>query len=212
MRTPYAFADEQLLELKKFVSAEFHNAANAMSFDEVNILSAKKLTKQLYTKLIARNEKVFNRIGKRCYKNAVKETDEDISNLVFSAAIIVSLLSKYHSVTQYQYNNEAIRKRDRFTEVLLSTQDAQSFRKAFNDAAKRWFEQSRQYADFSVTEARSAAFKDANVQKVRWMAEQDDRTCRECRELDGKIFEIDNVPEIPRHRHCRCWLVPVLDG
>lgn len=212
MKTPYAFADEQLSELKKYVSAEFHNAANVMSFDEVNIQSAKKLTKQLYAELIAQNEKVFNRIGKRCYKDALKETGKYDDDFWFSTAIILALLSRYHPVTQYQYNNEATRKRDRFTEVLLSAPDAQTMRAAFNDAAKRWFEQSRQYADFSVAEARTNAFKDAKIQRVKWMAEHDEKTCDECKALDGRIFDIDAVPEIPMHRHCRCWLEPVLDS
>lgn len=212
MKTPYSFADDELQSLKQYVTAEFHNTANVMSFDELNIMSTKEMVKELYSKLLSQNERVFKRIAKKCYKNTMKECGMTLVEGITGAAIIAALLARYHPVTQYQYKSEATRKRDRFVEALLSAQDEHAMRTAFNDAAKRWFDQSRQYADFSVSDAMKQAFEDAGVEKVKWMAEHDEKTCKICRELDGQIFKLSDAPEIPQHRHCRCWLVPVLDS
>ena len=42
------------------------------------------------------------------------------------------------------------------------------------------------------------------VQKLEWMAMNDERTCPVCGPLDGKIFPIDKFPQQPEHPHCRC--------
>ncbi len=42
------------------------------------------------------------------------------------------------------------------------------------------------------------------VQKLEWMAMNDERTCPVCGPLDGKIFPIDKFPQQPAHPHCRC--------
>ena len=52
------------------------------------------------------------------------------------------------------------------------------------------------------------AYTDAGVQKVKWVSEQDSKTCSVCDELDGEIFDINAVPP-KQHINCRCYLVPV---
>lgn len=48
------------------------------------------------------------------------------------------------------------------------------------------------------------------VEKVEWIAGYDDHTCDDCLALDGKIFDIDDIPECPLHVNCRCTLAPVI--
>ncbi len=50
------------------------------------------------------------------------------------------------------------------------------------------------------------------VQKVMWMATLEANTCDYCGNMDGKKFEIDDIPKIPAHPNCRCCYVPVIDG
>ena len=50
------------------------------------------------------------------------------------------------------------------------------------------------------------------VKKVMWMATLETNTCEYCGNLDGKKFEIDDIPKIPAHPNCRCCYVPVIDG
>ena len=49
------------------------------------------------------------------------------------------------------------------------------------------------------------------VSRVMWDATLEDNTCDECSALDGKIFDIDDAPDLP-HPNCRCALIPVVDG
>ena len=63
-----------------------------------------------------------------------------------------------------------------------------------------------QYADEVVIAATVAAYADADVDYVEWVAMDDDRVCQECDERDGKIYPIDKIPS--RHWRCRCILLP----
>lgn len=45
-------------------------------------------------------------------------------------------------------------------------------------------------------------------QQVKWVAAGDSRTCSECADLDGRIFDIENVPPLPLHPLCRCTVIP----
>jgi SPP1 gp7 family putative phage head morphogenesis protein len=42
------------------------------------------------------------------------------------------------------------------------------------------------------------------VQKLEWMAMNDERTCPVCGPLDGKTFPLDKFPQQPAHPYCRC--------
>ena len=42
------------------------------------------------------------------------------------------------------------------------------------------------------------------VQKLEWLATDDERMCPQCGGLDGKTFPTDKFPQLPKHPHCRC--------
>ncbi len=42
------------------------------------------------------------------------------------------------------------------------------------------------------------------VQRLEWLAMEDERMCPVCGGLDGKTFPIDKFPQQPAHPHCRC--------
>lgn len=50
------------------------------------------------------------------------------------------------------------------------------------------------------------------VNRVMWDATLEDNTCDECAALDGKVFNIDDAPDLPLHPNCHCALIPVVDG
>ena len=52
--------------------------------------------------------------------------------------------------------------------------------------------------------ARMKAYDDMGFDEVFWIAS--DLACEECKDLDNKIFAIDEVPPIPFHPMCRCSL------
>ena len=45
------------------------------------------------------------------------------------------------------------------------------------------------------------------VQKLEWIAMEDERMCPVCGDLDGKVFPTDKFPQQPAHPHCRCTSV-----
>ncbi len=214
MSTPYAYTDKQLAGLKRYISAMFHNVANTISFDELNVRTVKEITRTLYAKLKSHNEEVFRSIAARAYKEGFAEASNEDDNYskLMETLLVTSLLSRYHGVTHYSYNQEVKRKRDRLMEGLLSVDNRRDAQEILNRSARLWFDQSRQYADFTVGDARTRAFEDAGVKRVRWVAEKDNRTCDTCHDLDGQIFAMSGMPSLPQHRNCRCWVVPVLDG
>lgn len=64
----------------------------------------------------------------------------------------------------------------------------------------------------TVSVARDELFQ-ANsdlIKGVKFVATLDSRTSPECRALDGRIFDLDKAPPIPRHISCRSSYTPVL--
>lgn len=115
------------------------------------------------------------------------------------------ILGKPNDITHYIYNNEVDRKRERTAEAVNSSTDK---KKEFHRGLRYWALQTSEYCDIVTDEATLEAFRDAGVKKVRWVTEQDDRVCKVCGPLDGKMYNIDNVPQKP-HWGCRCRLEPV---
>ena len=54
-----------------------------------------------------------------------------------------------------------------------------------------------------------ATFKSAAVTKVKWVTVGDVRVRKSHRELNGKVFDINNLPKEVDDYNCRCGLVPV---
>ncbi|HOC93355.1 MAG TPA: minor capsid protein [bacterium] len=47
-------------------------------------------------------------------------------------------------------------------------------------------------------------YQTVGVQKAEWITAGDERMCRECSALDGKLFPVDKFPNQPLHPACRC--------
>ena len=52
--------------------------------------------------------------------------------------------------------------------------------------------------------------KQHNISKVMWDSTLDMRTCTDCQEYDGKIYNANNTPH--QHILCRCELIPLVKG
>lgn len=62
---------------------------------------------------------------------------------------------------------------------------------------------------------RKQIFKELGIQKYRFFAREDERTCDHCGSLHGSIFPMTayevGVTASPIHAYCRCWEVPIID-
>jgi SPP1 gp7 family putative phage head morphogenesis protein len=210
----YNYLDTLLAKLKKKLRVEF-NRLGMMGFDDLNVVNTKKVTKEMFDRLIAENEKSYRKVATNAYGKA-KETAADVGhtevkNSDIGGEWLVGVLLAYNFVTGYLYDREAERKRLRLNEQILTAREYDD-RQMFNDSLRRtanlWWTQTLQYGIDVVDEATLQGYRDMGVKKVRWKAKIDKRTCKVCRERHNVIYEIAEVPR-KTHYNCRCYLEPV---
>ena len=190
------------------IHKEFRHNRLAL-FDELNISDIKKHVHKLYKSVYKTVKQEFLKVVNEIYQTIYDESvamgfDGDIRNL--DEAWIEEFFDWYNPVTKYVFSNELDRKESRLFEALVSNELERL--KSYTYAERLITQQIEQYAiDLEDTIAK-VVYEDTNVKKVMWNAEQDHRTCGDCAELDGQIFELDKVPP-KQHYQCRCWLTPV---
>ena len=182
------------------IRREFAKSRQMMAMDELNVIRS---SEKLYAKLAEANLTAFLKLARARYKDITgKEADDTIS-----PEWLLLFLLGYNPVTEYVYENEVIRKRERFAESMISSANKLA---AIKTAMSLWMRQTGQYLvlveDASVLEA----YKSRGVKRVRWVTQKDEKLCPTCSPRNGRIYPIDKVPPKP-HRNCRCYLVPVED-
>ena len=123
---------------------------------------------------------------------------------------LANYLRDYNPVTKYSFYDEEDRKRARLIEALFASKTTKGGNpgKEIDRALNLWVRQFEQYADNVTVDAINQAYEDNGVRQVMWVTQKDEKVCSECRELDGKIFPIDDKPSL-QHYNCRCHYIPV---
>lgn len=210
----YRYLDSLLAKAKKKLRTEF-NRMGVMGFDSLNVVNTKRITKEMFDRLLSDNEKMYRKVADDTYSKAKKKASsagytEDEPEGVGGEWLIGVLLA-YNFVTGYLYDREAERKRLRLNEQILTAREYDS-REMYNDSLRRtanlWWTQTSQYGIEVVDRATLQAYRDMGVDKVKWIAELDSRTCKVCRERNGVVYELSKVPK-KTHYNCRCYLEPV---
>lgn len=209
----YKYLDTLLEKLKKKLRTEF-NRLGMLGFDELNVVNTKKTTREMFDRLLDENDDTYQKVANKAYSSAKKKA-EDAGYTGDGEGVggewLVGVLLAYNFVTGYVYDREAERKRLRLNEQILTARefdDRQMFNNSLQRAANLWWTQTAQYGVDVVDQATVKAYEDAGVEKVRWIAELDRRTCEICRKRNGKIYELSKVPK-KTHYNCRCYLEPV---
>ena len=197
MSSPYGLADKVIAYLTKRYIKLF-NKVRGLAFDELNVIS---VSHEIYDTALEETKREFERLSKRVYKKYHK-TDSEFD----SEGFVLALLLAYNPTTKYVYENEVDRKRARFVEGLLSSETPLAEVKTFQ---KLWIAMNKIYADEVAFHTMIQAYKDSGVEKVRWVTSEDERRCKTCGAMHGKVYDIDKVPSKP-HLNCRCW-VEVVD-
>ena len=194
----YERTDSSFAKLRAKITKEFAKSRRLTTMDELNVIKA---CKELYSKLDDNNRKEFLKLARARYKDITgKEDDKKIS----MKWLLVLLLS-YDPVTEYVYENEVSRKRERFAESIVASANKLIVIKR---AMSLWLRQTEQYLIIVEDAAVLEAYKTLGVKRGRWVTQRDDRRCKECAERHGKIYDIDKIPSKP-HRNCRCYIEPV---
>lgn len=199
----YRYLDSVLEVTKKRLRAEF-NHIGSMGFDELNVIGTRKVTQEMFDRLLAENEASYRKIAKKAYQ-AAKGTGK-----IDEKEIVDETLSAFNLVTGYLYAKEAERKRLRLNEQILTAReydDRTMFNTSLRKTANLWYTQTSQYGVAIVDAATLKAYKDRGVEYVMWMAQDDGKECTDCKGRHKKIFKITDVPA-KTHYGCRCYLVP----
>ena len=212
----YEYLDSLLEKTKKKLRTEF-NRLGLLGFDELNVTNTKKTTKAMFDRLLSSNDVTYQKVADDAYSKAKKQAkslgydkDEEQETDI-DGEWLTAILLAYNFVTGYLYYREAERKRLRLNEQILTAReydDRQLFNDSLRKTANLWWTQTLQYGIEVVDGATLQAYKDVGVDKVRWVAEIDERTCDVCRSRNGVVYEISKVPK-KTHYNCRCRLEPV---
>lgn len=211
----YEYLDSLLAKAKKKVRTEF-NRMGVMGFDSLNVVNTRKVTKEMFDRLLTDNEKTYRKAADDAYSKGKKKARsagyaEAEETKGVGGEWLLGILLAYNLVTGYLYGKEAERKRLRLNEQILTAREYDS-REMYNDSLRRtanlWWTQTAQYGIDVVDAATIQAYEDMGVDKVRWIAELDSRTCQVCRDRNGVIYELSKVPK-KTHYNCRCYLEPV---
>lgn len=209
MYKPYALSDKTIQAIQKYAIRRFEKRKANMriaGFDELNVMEQ---CEALYDELDKFVRNALKELFIAVFENAVsKETPEDTVDEL-AELYITRILDEPNKSTHYTYSTEILRKRDRMAEAINSVPGKSDKQTEADRALRFWAQMIAWYTDFVEISAHTEALIRSGVRRVRWNAQEDERVCRECETLDGEVFEIGDIPDIPLHLNCRCYLTAV---
>ena len=195
----YEYIDENVERLKKQTQTAFNNfRLSLLKFDELNIMQVKTETESLFTKLKRQSDRFYTGLLNHLAESIGFEEDKyDLGEL----------LETYSGTLLYSFATEMERKRERLFETMVAIDDM-SDPEILSQQKKNIRNWNTQVEEFGVDIERNiflSELRDSGIRKVQWMTAEDERVCTDCSDLNGIVFDIDNVPRRP-HIGCRCWL------
>lgn len=139
-------------------------------------------------------------------KDETEQNDDEIKEKADS--YVEELLEEPNHLTHYIYDTEFLRKRDKAVEAVNSVTGKGNKKEELSKHKRYISAQIIFYIDIVSQRAEWQAYKDSGVKKVQRHEMDDEKTCQECFDADGKIYDIDHIPPIP-HLHCRRWFTVV---
>lgn len=201
----YEYIDENVERLKKQTQTAFNNfRLSLLKFDELNVMQVKTETESLFTKLKRQSDRFYTGLLNHLAESmGFKEDKYDLDEL----------LETYSGTLLYSFTTEMERKRERLFETMAAIDDM-SDPEILTQQKKNIRNWNTQVEEFGVDIERNiflSELRDSGIRKVQWMTAEDERVCTDCSDLNGIVFDIDNVPRRP-HIGCRCWLKGVSDN
>lgn len=212
MPPPYRKADAAQAALIKKARKRLDDEKrrlNILGFDELNVL---RETDALYEGLFQDAQAQFRSLYIERYLEVLewlekpKPLDSFLTELV--ELWLIGFLKEPNENTNYAFDSEFIRKRDRTKEAVNSVPTKTQKQLQLEKAVRIALQQDSWYTDMASQDAELQAYKDAGVKRVRWQIYGDDKVCAKCESMNGNVYDIDKVPKRP-HLKCRCYLVPV---
>lgn len=202
----FRHADRALMVMLNFMSREFQNLSTEIGFDDLNVMETRRKVNAMYERMDRVIRREYRSVARKSYMDAIAEAGADGG--AFDAEKFVSgMLRAYDPVSDFIYDREWIRKRDRLFESIIATERGnQEMRKNLKRGLDVLANQVRQYADNITAQARVTAFKRAGADVLVWITEKDEKVCSVCKPRDEQFYPIEMLPPYPAHWHCRCVL------
>ena len=187
----YAYTDKALTYLRRFYVTQFNSTKMQIRADNVNVITP---ITNMYDRMRKETIRVFLKIANEKYRECGGDTLAEMWLLGF--------LADSNPLTGYIFLNDIERKRQYFTESVMS---GENLDKASKKALRLWYGSVRQFADLVTDAAAIQAYYDAGIKTVQWVTQKDEHVCSECHARDGKTYPVKKVPTKP-HYGCRCWI------
>lgn len=198
----YEYIEKSIGSLKKKAQSTFNNSRlSLLKFDEISLLQVKNESNSLYKKLKRQSEAFFLALIHEL------ATDMNFNENEYS---LEHFLTSFSPVLLYTFETETERKQAKHFEMIASIGGSKSPR-VLEEQKKEIRYWMMQVEETAVDIEREIFLKEARkrgVKKVKWLTKHDGKVCKDCADLNGKIFEIENIPRRP-HIGCRCWLKEV---
>ena len=184
--------------IREFIEMFDDFKSNLLRKDELNTLQK---VSDLYTRLVQITEQKLLELGQIQFEYIMQgDFDYDL----IDSAWLQEIFENYNEVTKYVYANEIERKRSYLYEALMSSDTPTN---EIDKALRLWSFMVGQMAVDVTDEATLTAYRLSGVAFVKWVSENDSRRCEHCKDMDGEIFPIDEIPPKP-HPNCRCFTIP----
>lgn len=183
--------------LEEFIKL-FNKAKVITHYDELNVIS---YSKELYTRIDELVKEAFLELAKSTAKEVV-----DVAEELITMEWLLGILNEYNPLTKYRYETELERKRQRFAEAVIASNENKEdeIEKALNYISRMV----SQYALEVTDSALQVGYEQLGIKEVMWHTEEDDKVCEKCKKMNKKIYPIDKIPIKP-HWNCRCYVLPV---
>lgn len=183
--------------LEEFIKL-FNKAKVITHYDELNVIS---YSKELYTRIDELVKEAFLELAKSTAKEVI-----DVAEELITMEWLLGILNEYNPLTKYRYETELERKRQRFAEAVIASNENKEdeIEKALNYISRMV----SQYALEVTDSALQVGYEQLGIKEVMWHTEEDDKVCDKCKKMNKKIYPIDKIPIKP-HWNCRCYVLPV---
>ena len=202
----FRHADRAMMVMLNSMSREFQNLSTEIGFDEMNVMDTRKRVNAMYERLDRVIRREYRGVAMKAYMDASAEAGTD-GGAFDAEKFVAGMLRAYDPVSDFVYDREWIRKRDRLFESIIATERGnQEMRRNLKRGLDVLANQVRQYADNITAQARVTAFKRAGADVLVWITEDDEKVCKVCRPRHEQFYPIEMLPEWPAHWRCRCRL------
>ena len=200
----FRHADRALMIMLNAMSREFQNLSTEIGFDEMNVMETRKRVNAMYERMDRVIRREYRGVARKAYMDTSMEAGVD-GGAFDAEKFVAGMLRAYDPVSDFVYDREWIRKRDRLFESIIATERGnQEMRRNLKRGLDVLANQVRQYADNITAQARVTAFKRAGADVLVWITEDDEKVCKVCRPRHEQFYPIEMLPEYPAHWRCRC--------